>query len=297
MCGRSRLESSIIELTNAYATAEAADRRTGLIEEEINRAQDDARAVNALVDAGKEAQLRALQAQASLNAVKAELDWARVARADALARLSALVGTVDPYTAITQGLLDRTDLAVNFERLDPLRTPGYRSALGERELAERRVQFERTRAYPDLTVTVGARRLAYDNATALIGGISLPLPLFDRNQGNVNAAQADLDGAEARLRISQDNARAESSIAILRIEAAQVRLDAALLAEHTAAEAYRLAQIGYQSGKSSLLELLSVRRSLGLARGATLDARLSRLQALASLARLSGRNVFGESIQ
>jgi outer membrane protein TolC len=59
-------------------------------------------------------------------------------------------------------------------------------------------------------------------------------------------------------------------------------------------EAYRLARIGYDQGKTSLLELLTLRRALLDAKALTIDARLTRISALATLARLDGRIAFGD---
>ncbi len=61
-----------------------------------------------------------------------------------------------------------------------------------------------------------------------------------------------------------------------------------------AAEAYRLGRIGYDAGKTSLLELLVLRRSLTDAKLLTIDARLAKVRALATLARIDGRFAFGD---
>jgi cobalt-zinc-cadmium efflux system outer membrane protein len=64
--------------------------------------------------------------------------------------------------------------------------------------------------------------------------------------------------------------------------------------EAAAAEAYRLARIGYEGGKLPLLELLSARRALSEARAQSINALLERLRAEVELARLKGVAPFGE---
>lgn len=85
------------DLARAYAAAEIADRRIGLAEDEVEEAQSDLKAAQALVGAGKEARLRSLQAQSALNEVNAALELARANRIGAYARLSALVGAEQPF--------------------------------------------------------------------------------------------------------------------------------------------------------------------------------------------------------
>ena len=73
------------------------------------------------------------------------------------------------------------------------------------------------------------------------------------------------------------------------------QLAAASEGEQAATEAYRMGRIGYESGKTPLMELLVVRRALIEARQLTIDARLARVRALAALAQADGRLAFEES--
>lgn len=61
-------------LAVGYAEAEAAELRTGQARELLDAAQSDARAADLLVEAGKEARLRGLQAKADAQAAQAGLD-------------------------------------------------------------------------------------------------------------------------------------------------------------------------------------------------------------------------------
>ena len=63
-----------------------------------------------------------------------------------------------------------------------------------------RIAVERVRARPDVSASVGVRRYEAEDATALTFGISMPLPLFDRNRGGIRAANADQRAAEALQR-------------------------------------------------------------------------------------------------
>lgn len=290
---RSRGEFAF-DLAVGYAEAEASDRRLKLATEALQLAEDDARVATALVEAGKEADLRRVQARTAVQAARAAVDEARAARATAFSNLTALVGAPAPITSIPNSLLDRAGGIFASGTGDPLKSPAYVAAAAEREAAARRVRVERTRAVPDVSVSVGVRRYEDEDATALVAGVSVPFPIFDRNRGNVSAARAELDAADARLNAARLEAEAAARSGTSRVSAAESRLSAAQEGERTAEEAYRLTRIGYEGGKLDLVELLNARRALTEARAQTIDAALERLSAQAALARLAGSPPFGD---
>lgn len=276
-------------LADAYGQAEAADRQVALAQEALTLAGDVLRVARALVEAGKEAELRSLQAQAAVTSARAALDAARAARAEAYGQLTALSGSPTPFTSLTDSLLTVANATPPRRDIDVLTTPAVVAAEAEREAAARRVRVERTRAVPDVTVSAGARRFSGDNSTAFVAGVSVPIPLFDQNRGNITAAQGELQGAEARLNAARLDAQADLRTALFQVDAALTRVGAATESEETAVEAYRLTQIAYEAGKAPLVELINARRALADARAQTIDAQLARLRAEAGLARLQGR--------
>lgn len=282
------------DLANAYAGAEIADRRVQLATETLTLAEDDARVASALVEAGREADLRRVQAQAGVQAARAVLNEARAARATAFGVLTALAGVGSPITSIPTSLLAMADREVSISPPDPQASPSYQAARADREAAMRKIRVEQSRAMPDLSVSVGVRRFQEDDSTAMVAGLSAPFPMFDRNRGNISAAQAELSAAEARLEAARLDAQAEAGAGVARLGAVYSRLAAAREGELAADEAYRLTRIGYEGGKLALIELTNARRALADARAQTLDAALERLSAQAALARLQGRALFGE---
>jgi cobalt-zinc-cadmium efflux system outer membrane protein len=282
------------DLAIAYAAAEAAQARADLAAEELMRAQEDLRIARALVESGRESELRALQAQAAVANARADMEAARASAVEALIRVSTLVGVPEPYTGIGPSLLKLAP-TLKVPSLDPSQTaPAIVAARAEREAAARRVDVERKRAISDVTVSVGSRRLAGEDANALVAGVSVALPIFDRNRGAVAARLAELSAADARLNAARLEADANWRVAVSQARAADNRLRASEETESTAQEAYRLSRIGYDAGRTPLIELLATRRVLIDAQLRSLDARFARIQAEATLARLTGRIPFGE---
>ncbi len=282
------------DLADAYAQAEASERRVQLATDALSLAREDARIAGALVRAGKEADLRSIQARAGVQAAVAALEDARAGSAGAFGKLTALSGSERPFTTLPAGLLAHADRADVIVAPDSLSSPAYLAALAAREAAARRVRVEQSRRTPDVNASLGLRRLYGDNALAMVGGVSAPLPLFNRNSGAVAGARAELAGADARLNAARLDALAEARSATVRAAAAQTRIVAAREGEVAADEAYRLTRVGYEAGKLSLIELNAARRALSDARAQTLAARLDRLSAEAALARLQGLTPFGD---
>ncbi|HVK42415.1 MAG TPA: TolC family protein [Phenylobacterium sp.] len=282
------------DLTAAYAEAEASDRRLQLALDALSLAEQDGQIASALVDAGREAELRRLQAQAAAQAARAAVDEARVARAEAFGALTALAGAPVPFTSIPVSLLDSEAPLSTASTLVATGTASYLAAQAEQEAAARRLRVERRRAIPDVTVSMGVRRFEEDDATALVAGLSAPLPLFDQNRGNIAAAGAEVTAAEARLNAARLEAEAAVRTSAARTSAAQTRITAARQGETTAQEAYRLARIGYEAGRLPLAELVAARRALAEAREQTIAAAVERISAQAAQARLSGVAIPGE---
>jgi cobalt-zinc-cadmium efflux system outer membrane protein len=285
------------DLARAYASVEIADKRIELAEDEVEEATADLMLARALVASGKEARLRSLQAETELNTLQADLVVTQANRKAALLRLSALAGVETPFTALGESLLERQSSRPATGPIDPMQTAMVRVAEAEGDAARRRVTLQRKAAIPDVTMQFGVRRLEQERSNALVAGISVPLHLFDRNRGNIAAAQAEERGAQARLADARLEARAEVEAGQALLEAAEARAQATARTLATAEETYRLARIAYEAGKSPLIELLAARHGLGVARGVRLDASAASLDARANLARLQGLTITGEPVQ
>ncbi|WP_246248799.1 TolC family protein [Sphingomonas hominis] len=181
--------------------------------------------------------------------------------------------------------------------VDPMQATTVKVAEAEREAAARAVTVQQRLAVPNITAQLGVRQLRVASGPAVVAGVSVPLPFFDRNRGNIDAARADLQGAEARAAAARLEAETGARAAFVLVQAADTRAVAAQRTMRTAEEAYRLARIAYEAGKAPLIELLAARHNLGAARGVILDADIARLDARANLARLSGLSITGEAVQ
>ncbi len=76
---------------------------------------------------------------------------------------------------------------------------------------ERRVKLEESNAYPDLDVILSYDRLGGYRLNQLGAGFSLPLPLWNRNQGQIQAARA----AQKQAEVSYENVLSTAQSEIL----------------------------------------------------------------------------------
>ncbi|AVA35797.1 outer membrane protein, heavy metal efflux system [Cupriavidus metallidurans] len=282
------------ELAVAYAAAEAMAARMALATENLARANEEFTAARALVQSGKEAALRSAQAQASVAAAQAAQAAADNDATHALARLSAMTGAAEPYTAVSSSLLT-TQGTVPTAALPGQEAPTVAAAEAERNALDAQVGVERKRWIPDVGVSAGVRRYGWTNASGYVVGVTASIPLFDQNRSGINAAVERVAAAQARLDNMRLEAVAARRSAISQVSATDRQITAAEEGERAAAEAYRMGRVGYNAGKTPLMELLAVRRALLEARQLTIDARLARVRALAVLAQADGHLAFEDT--
>jgi len=116
---------------------------------------------------------------------------------------------------------------------------------------------------PDLTLGGGIRRLEREDATTFVMGVSLPLPFFNRNKGNILAVRAEQEELRARRLQNRNDAlsevrQREARIAQILIQISTV--ESILIPQQQAAsESMRVA---YESGRLSYADLLEVERNL-----------------------------------
>jgi cobalt-zinc-cadmium efflux system outer membrane protein len=183
-----------------------------------------------------------------LQALRADLDLARANYTGALARLSALSGVAQPYTGVSGSVLALFDTSPAVGPVDPGRSTIYRTALAEREAANQRLAYERKRAIPDVTGSLGVRRLEREGRTRLSSASRCRCRCSTATGEYRRCARRSSRRRGAR-RIARTEAEAELRGAIAQAEASDARVRAAQASLATAQEGYRLARIAYEAAR------------------------------------------------
>lgn len=123
------------------------------------------------------------------------------------------------------------------------------------EYAQTLLRLEKAQSTPDLDVLFGYKRTA--GFHTMLGGLQAALPLSDRNQGNIAAAEREIKVAQSNLAATGALVRAEVQSARRDFEARsrQVSSELPALRDH-AEETSRIALAAYREGGTDLLRLL-----------------------------------------
>ncbi len=282
----------VSDTASAFYRVLAAQKGEALAEELLGLAERFARTVQARVDAGKVSPVEATRA--GIEVAQARVRRGRAVRdlAAARARLAATWGSSTADFDEVIGKLPETLAPPPLEHLQPLLLKNPEVLGLERQVQRQQsiLGFEGSLRIPDLTVSVGPRRFEETGQSAWVAGLSLPLPIFDRNQGARKAAEFELE------RVRRD---AESSRVALGAELVAVyeQLHAATLEASTmgleivpgAEAAFAATEIGYSEGKFSFLDVLDAQRAMFEARSLLLASREEYALARTELERLVGR--------
>jgi cobalt-zinc-cadmium efflux system outer membrane protein len=170
-------------------------------------------------------------------------------------------------------------------------SPEIGRAQAEVEAGKAALRVERAQRIPDVALIVGTKREGpqRERVRQNIIGLSVPIPLFNRNQGAILAAERRAGKAGAQLEATRRRVHAEAMQAQARMRAAlqQERLvrEDVLPGARFAADA---AMKGFEAGKFNFVEVLDAQRSWVQAQAQHLQAVSDFYRARADLARLVG---------
>jgi cobalt-zinc-cadmium efflux system outer membrane protein len=175
-----------------------AAQRLVRIQRELVRINDDAvRTTEGLVNVGQANEPDLLQAQVEARRAHVALRTAENRYKASWENLVSLIGAPEWRPApLDDSPLDTAGASLDFDAIlaDLMcRSPEIRSALSEIRRSQIMVQRERREPIPNVTVqAVVGRNYEFNNLTTAGVLVSLPLPIFNRNQGTIREAMADV---------------------------------------------------------------------------------------------------------
>jgi cobalt-zinc-cadmium efflux system outer membrane protein len=253
------------------------------------------------VDVGATAELDLLRAQVELDRSTTTVDLARIDLLRSWAALRPYLGAaapVMPPPAATAAAVPRvrvpevgtgtlptslTDLVAEART----RRPEVRAAQARVAAAASESEYQRTLLFRHLGATVGFKQVNGDST--LLAALSVPVPLFDRNHGEIQRATSAALAAQKELSWSERQVEADVQGAF---EASQLLGAQAGARQRTtvdrAAEVHRVTLAAYQEGASSLLQVLDAARTLADARQSFSRAMLMQQESAFDLALAAG---------
>jgi outer membrane protein, heavy metal efflux system len=248
---------------NAFATA-LYQEKAYQAQTEIQRSAEKAVATTqARVEVGDALREDLARVEMDLARAKVELKRAESLRVQALVTLASAMGDAALTVKSLEGTLDATFEIPTLAALAANLTaqPEVAQANADIRARQARVDLAKVERIPDVKVELLYHRLEATKSDTLDVGLSIPLPLFNRNQGRLREARAEEAAAEARSRMTQNELTT-------RLRESHLQLTTALESSGTfktdilsrAETVLKGAEARYAAGDISLAEMLPVRR-------------------------------------
>jgi len=274
----------IAEVKGLFYELLLAERTVDLLQQNLETVQEVARIVRARVRSGEGPQFEAVKADVEVLKAKQEMTKAKnVVRVKLVGLDTLTAGALGPRYRVQgdfRSLRDRLDPEQMAAR-DLSQHPILKRQGKVVEQAEFAVSKERQARVPNVTLFGGYAREA--GREAVVGGLSMPTPIWYRQQGHIATALGTQRKEEAEfIRAKNDLGRAINQHA----REAETAQDQILVYEEgllkQAQEALRIAQLSFRQGASSLLDVLDAQR---VQRQITVDYNLARFELSLALTR------------
>jgi cobalt-zinc-cadmium efflux system outer membrane protein len=255
----------IARVANVFTEVLAGQERLQLAEESQQLAQRVVSAVAKRVQAGKVPPIEETRAGVAFSTTRIELEQARRDLSAARKRLTLLWGNASPQFSKALGNLESSVTLPDFEALTErvLASPMALRAMKNIEQRKALLDVEQTRRIPNLTVQAGVVSHAQLGGNTAVAAMILPLPLFDRNQGNILQAHQRVDKAVDEQAATELRLRTELTQAYEALLAAQ--RETGILRDEiipAARSAFEVTNKGYELGRFGFLEVLDAQRTL-----------------------------------
>lgn len=231
---------------------------------EISTASADT--IKAQVDGGRGSSIDLTQAE--LAVMEASLGHKTAGQMAKTARieLASLWGSHNPDFERAQGSLGAppSDLPAVSEFESTLAGhPRIQLAEATLQVAQSSLRHQQAQRIPDLKAGLAYRRDASEEENALVLGFSLPLPLFNRNQGGIAEAKASIDRETKQRAVSLQTLQVELSEAYSELATAHTAsriITNELLPK--AEEGFRVSEESLRLGRASYLQVLKANENL-----------------------------------
>ncbi len=252
------------DITIAYASFIEAEENVRIATEQKELAEDVLKSVSKRVGAAAAPLIQKNRAEVERSIASVALDKATREHVTAQKNLSVLLGVesfeaaldTEPFFALKLPITTQAE-----EILDA--NPDLLKLNSTLAQAGARLTLEQANAIPDPRINVGIRDFRDTGDQAFILGVSVPLPVMNSNQGNIEKARSDFARAEHinKQKVLDIKALLTSQQQVLEnsyVEAETIRTEMLPAAE----KAFKLAREGYELGRFPYLEVLDAQRSL-----------------------------------
>jgi cobalt-zinc-cadmium efflux system outer membrane protein len=246
-----------------------AQRRIQILDEQVAAIDKLTPLLQRRVDAGASSPAEIGRAEVASALVKADRERVRSTLTSARRELAVLMGDTAAKFSAVSGRLDVLGRPPSFKAVVAAIDSNPQLMRWTAVYAQRNAELllARLKPYPDVRVSAGWRHFNETNDDAVRLSLSVPIPVFDRNQGNILSAQESLAKTRAEREANRNTLIVLAGRAYDSLQGAlrelKVLREVAIPKSRQAADAIFE---GYGQGRFTLLEVLDAQASVAQAR-------------------------------
>ena len=255
----------ISEIRKSFTFVSSLQQQNNLNKKLLKISKDFLTNLERRIKAGKVSPAEASRASLISTSLEIQIQNTEMRFASEKSQLSALLGRPEIIFSAVENI---SNVRYDIPQLDELRklileSPTLAQYKTQMDRVKAAVELEKAKVIPDLSVSLGIRRLSETSDNVFVIAASLPLPFFNNNRGNIQEAmiRADqtkyqyrgtLNQTEAKLKLLYNNIKAFSNM-INKLENESIP---------RAEDAFKIINKGSLLGRFTVLDVLDAQRSL-----------------------------------
>lgn len=254
-----------LTVRQAFATLLSRQQQYGVMQNSLTDLERVEQVVRGRAQAGERSRYDVLRIETETESLRVDVMNAETDVDDAAGQLASLLG-FPGWTPHAVGTLAPGNVPTDVETLwksAQERRPSLVAIRQQQAAARGGLFLARRERLPVPAVSGGAQYTEDVNGTSAFFGFSIPVPLFDRGQGSIARAVAQVNAQDLALAAESAEARAEVERAAMVL---QKRRAALSLLENEVVQRVpmlrQMAESAYTEGSADILELLDAMRSL-----------------------------------
>jgi cobalt-zinc-cadmium efflux system outer membrane protein len=282
------------EVSLAFIGVLAAQQRLTLAEELVRLSEEVMDTVAQRVEAGKDSPVDKTKAQVALAGARIEQKRAHQRLVAARKQLAATWGVISPAFEGVSGQLDVTFPIPSEAELRRLleQNPDLARWAVDVESRGAALELEKVNAITDPTIFGGMQRFNEVDDTAVVFGLSIPVPAFNRNQGRILEAKYNIARAREQRGAVEANLYATLADTYQALSSAFIEVtDLKNEVLPGAESAFDAARRGYREGKFDYLMVLDAQRTFFYSRARYIESLATYHRARANVERLIGQDL------
>ncbi len=282
------------EVARAFIDVLTAQEQLSLSKELVDLSEKAYSIVAERVRAGQDSPVEETKAKIAFSNTRIEFERAGKELVSARYQLAAAWGSSNPaFEKVTGGFYEISP-APSLEELAGLisQNPDIARWPAEKERSRAVLELEKARAASDIKLGAGVQYFDDGDDSAFILGLSIPFPLFDRNQGNIQEAMYLLAKSEQQRKAVETNLRAALAEASTKLSSSFSEIT--IIKNEVlplAGSAFDAAGQGYREGKFEYLMVLDSQRTFFEVRAKYIKALAGYHKARADVERLIGGDI------